>query len=128
MFLGLSDITGEGYMKMYCPKCRDVYNPKLKYHQFLDGAHFGTGFPHMLLMTIPELRPPPPTMKYEAKLFGFKIHPFAFKGQKDEAVNNKPATLIKQQDSIGGGNTSTTNAKLVLVGSLPAKAKAMAKR
>ncbi len=35
-------------IKIYCPRCEDVYAPKKKF-QDVDGAYFGCSFPHILL-------------------------------------------------------------------------------
>lgn len=40
----------------------------------VDGAYFGTTFPHLLLMTYPSLRPAQPTEGYTPRVFGFKLH------------------------------------------------------
>lgn len=61
---GLSDIPGEAMVKVYCPKCIDVYTPKSSRHHHTDGAYFGTGFPHMLFMVHPEYRPKRPTNQF----------------------------------------------------------------
>merc|ERR1711909_182431 len=36
--IGLSDIPGEVMVKLYCPKCQDVYTPKSSRHHHTDGA------------------------------------------------------------------------------------------
>jgi len=35
-------------VKIYCPRCEDVYIPKKKC-QDVDGAYFGCSFPHVIL-------------------------------------------------------------------------------
>ncbi len=55
-------------VKLYCPKCCDVYTPKSSRHHHIDGVYFGTGFPHMLFMVHTELRPPKPTNLFVPRL------------------------------------------------------------
>ena len=40
----------------------------------VDGAFFGTTFPHLLLMTYPSIRPQRPPEQYVPRVFGFKLH------------------------------------------------------
>ena len=40
----------------------------------VDGAYFGTTFPHLLLMTYPGLRPPKQQEAYVPRVFGFRLH------------------------------------------------------
>jgi len=80
--IGLSDQINEAMVKLYCPKCMDVYNPKSSRFAHTDGAYFGTGFPHMLFMVHPEYRPKKPTQQYEARLYGFRIHNIAYQLQR----------------------------------------------
>ena len=54
-------------VKLYCPRCQDVYTPKSSRHHHTDGAYFGAGFPHMLFMVHPECRPKPTANKFVAK-------------------------------------------------------------
>uniref|UniRef100_A0AAV2MDP8 Casein kinase II subunit beta n=1 Tax=Knipowitschia caucasica TaxID=637954 RepID=A0AAV2MDP8_KNICA len=86
---GLSDIPGEAMVKLYCPKCMDVYTPKSSKHHHTDGAYFGTGFPHMLYMVHPEYRPKRPANQFVPRLYGFKIHPMAYQLQLQAASSFK---------------------------------------
>ncbi|KAH8285427.1 hypothetical protein KR054_009140, partial [Drosophila jambulina] len=61
--VGLSDEWGHSNVKLYCPRCRDIFQPRSRC-SLLDGAMFGAGFPHMFFMQLPELRPQPPEEKY----------------------------------------------------------------
>lgn len=55
--VGLSDIPFQSPVKLYCPRCEDLYNPKSSRHGSIDGAFFGTTFPHMLFMVYPHMVP-----------------------------------------------------------------------
>ncbi|XP_020802514.1 suppressor-of-stellate-like protein isoform X2 [Drosophila serrata] len=65
--VGLSDDWGHSNVKLYCPRCRDVFQPNSSCC-LLDGAMFGTTFPHMFFMQMPELRPHPPEEKYVCRI------------------------------------------------------------
>ena len=80
--VGLSDLPGEATVKLFCPRCNEAYAPKSSRHQHLDGAFFGTSFPHMLFAVHPEYRPQAPFAPFTPRCFGFKIHPGAFDEQK----------------------------------------------
>lgn len=53
--VGLSDIPYQKAVKLYCQRCEDIYSPKSTRHGQIDGAYFGSTFPHMLLMVYPNL-------------------------------------------------------------------------
>jgi len=72
--VGLSDVPGEAMVKLYCPKCQDVYIPKSSRHHHTDGAYFGTGFPHMLFMVHPEYRPKSSANQFVARSYVFLSH------------------------------------------------------
>ena len=76
--VGMSDKPGEETVKVYCPRCSEVYSPRLLKHSYVDGAGFGRSFPHMFFMVFPEYRPLRSTEKYTPRLHGFKIHPSAY--------------------------------------------------
>lgn len=75
--VGTSDQPRVRTVKLYCPKCEDLYNPVSSRHTRIDGAYFGTTFPHMLFQVHPHLLPPRSTERYVPRIFGFKIHPSA---------------------------------------------------
>ncbi len=62
--VGLTDVPYEKSVKLYCGRCEDIYSPKSSRHGSIDGAYFGTTFPHLLFLVYPTLIPPktgPPT-------------------------------------------------------------------
>lgn len=87
--IGLSDHPGESMVKLYCPKCQDVYSPKSSRYHHVDGAFFGTSFPHMLFMVHAEYRPKPASTTFVPRLYGFKIHPLAYQLQMEAALQWK---------------------------------------
>ncbi|KAH7291371.1 hypothetical protein KP509_29G014500 [Ceratopteris richardii] len=72
--VGQSDMPRTSTVKLYCPKCEDVYYPRSKYQGHIDGAYFGTTFPHLFLMSYPYMKPVKPTVGYVPRIFGFRIH------------------------------------------------------
>lgn len=72
--VGLSDKPGVASVKLYCPNCEDLYNPKSSRHASIDGAFFGTSFPAMFLQTFPNLVPTHNVEMYVPKIFGFQMH------------------------------------------------------
>lgn len=55
--LGLSDLAYQKAVKLYCPRCEDLYSPKSSRHGAIDGAYFGSTFAHMLFMVYPNMIP-----------------------------------------------------------------------
>ncbi|CAK84846.1 unnamed protein product (macronuclear) [Paramecium tetraurelia] len=77
--IGLCEDLKTARVKVFCPRCEEVYMPKKKCAD-IDGAYFGKSFPQFLLMTYPDLHPkyqllPDTQIKanFEPTLFGFKI-------------------------------------------------------
>ncbi|KAK9052996.1 hypothetical protein SSX86_029626 [Deinandra increscens subsp. villosa] len=82
--LGQSDISRQSNVKIFCPKCEDIYTPQSRFQDSilfsvslrldLDGAYFGSTFPHLFLMTYGHLKPQKTSQDYTPRVFGFKVH------------------------------------------------------
>nr|CCA16806.1 casein kinase II subunit beta putative [Albugo laibachii Nc14] len=72
--VGQSDGPRHTTVNVFCPKCREIYFPKSQRAGQIDGAYFGSTFPHMFLMTHSYLVPAPPTQTYTPRVFGYKVH------------------------------------------------------
>ncbi|XP_033155784.1 suppressor-of-stellate-like protein [Drosophila mauritiana] len=96
--VGLTDVWSQDHVKLYCPSCYDVFEPR-SMSGMLDGAMFGTSFPHMFFMQMPSLRPHPPVEKYVPRLYGFKLHPKALLPPESEESppNYIESTVNKSQ-------------------------------
>ena len=71
--MGTSDVFRTATVKIFCPKCEDIYFPRSKYQGNIDGAYYGTTFPHLFLMTYGYLKPQRSNAAYVPRIFGFKI-------------------------------------------------------
>jgi len=68
---GASDVLGRGCVKGFCPRCCDLYDTP----STLDGASWGTTFPH--LFTQQNIRerwgPFDHKGKFQPRVFGFRL-------------------------------------------------------
>lgn len=71
--IGMSNDIRTSRVKVYCPRCQEVYYPKDKNAE-IDGAYFGVSFPHILLQHFPFLYPLQTHNTYHPKIYGFKVH------------------------------------------------------
>ncbi|XP_024994646.1 casein kinase II subunit beta-1-like [Cynara cardunculus var. scolymus] len=72
--VGQSDVSRQSNVKIFCPKCEDLYTPQSRFQDNLDGAYFGSTFPHLFLMTYGHLKPQKTSQEYVPRVFGFKVH------------------------------------------------------
>lgn len=49
--VGMSEDLSISRVKVYCPKCEEVYVPRIKFVD-IDGAYFGCSFPHIFFQVI----------------------------------------------------------------------------
>lgn len=72
--VGLSDLPRNYTVNVFCPRCHGLFFPKSTRQANIDGAYFGTTFPHLYLMTHPDMIPAKPTQHYQPRVYGFKIN------------------------------------------------------
>lgn len=88
--VGQTDIPGQTLVKLFCLRCQDLYYPKAIHASCtdIDGAYFGTTFPHLFPHIFPECLPSPPKHTYVPRVFGFKVHKTSHQVLK--SMKNKP--------------------------------------
>jgi casein kinase II subunit beta len=72
--VGLSDMPRNYTVNVFCPRCHGLFFPKSTRQANIDGAYFGTTFPHLYLMTHPEIIPVRPSQQYVPRVYGFRIN------------------------------------------------------
>lgn len=100
--IGMSENLRHSRVKVYCPKCEDVYVPKKKCED-VDGAYFGTSFANILLQSYPDLSPKEQPINFVPRIFGFKIH--KKKGSKYyESTTNQKQNFYNAEVKIDNCN------------------------
>jgi len=95
---GISDTPNEESVKLYCPKCEELYHCKSSRHEHIDGAYFGSTFCHLFFLTFPELKMNKSKDVYIPRVFGFRIHKNAYKKSFD-AKRKQHSDKQKKQHS-----------------------------
>ena len=85
--MGLSDDLNNGHVRLYCGNCEDVYLPPREFYRNIDGAFFGTSFPHLFFLNVPKLLIKGDNVedkdrdlvaelqkKYVPKVYGYRLH------------------------------------------------------
>lgn len=89
----MADVPSIQFVKLYCAKCEDLYNPKSTRHSNIDGAYFGSSFQNILFQVYPALVPEKSIARYEPKVFGFKVHAAAalqrWQGKRREEMQQR---------------------------------------
>lgn len=96
--IALSEELSIARVKSYCPKCKDIYVPRMRYID-IDGAYFGCSFPHIFLQAFPDFIPKGKPKLYIPKIYGFTV--FGKKGSKyrGKYINeNNVITNIEEKD------------------------------
>ena len=128
--MGLKDEMGADTVKIFCPKCQCVYHPPPIRSRSngqhgagaagVDGAAFGTTFPHLFLMTFSNLVPDPlpPNSAYVPRVFGFRVHTSAKQripakaieaGKASSKISKAASRKASSQGSRKGENNNDAN-------------------
>mmetsp|Transcript_19634 Transcript_19634/g.41179 ORF Transcript_19634/g.41179 Transcript_19634/m.41179 type:complete len:391 (-) Transcript_19634:210-1382(-) len=136
--VGLKDEIGVDTVKIFCPKCKCVYQPppirtRGGHHSSnsggggaVDGAAFGTTFPHLFLMTFNNLVPDPlpPESAYIPRVFGFRVHQSlrqqSIAGSGSAAAYS--ATVLSHNGRRGGASGGFASQRVANVTSIAAGA------
>ncbi|BGP41873.1 casein kinase 2 regulatory subunit [Rhodotorula kratochvilovae] len=109
---GRSDLPGVDTVKLFCPTCLDMYVPPSSRFQGVDGAFFGTTFPHLLFQSypppsaLPAPQPAPADASaresttpltslakvYVPRIYGFKVSERARSGPRMQWMRMRPRT------------------------------------
>lgn len=112
--VGESDMPRCSTVRIFCPMCWDLYFPRSRNHYSLDGAYWGTTFPHLFLHSYPSVVPQRSKEVYVPRIFGFKIHQSALQVQRnrggegagDKADEEGSATARSRQRQITQGQNN----------------------
>jgi casein kinase II subunit beta len=66
--IGESHLPSKHSAKAFCPKCGDLYAPE---NVRVDGAHFGTAFPHLFLVEYPKFNVKDQFEEFRPTIFGY---------------------------------------------------------
>lgn len=98
--VGQSDQPQKHTVKVFCPRCCEIFYPRSSKNRGTDGAYFGTTFPHLTMMAFADLMPQP-TSQYVPRIFGFKIHSESpSKGGFAKAVENGSSSQGKGEAEV----------------------------
>lgn len=104
--VGQSDIVRESSVKVFCPKCEDIYYPRSSHHKSLDGAFWGTTFPHLLLLSLQDTTNPMHLINRSKQVYVPRIFGFRVRRKEDQQLHQ--LQLAEKKKEKEGENQSAT--------------------
>ncbi|KAJ8651428.1 hypothetical protein O0I10_013033 [Lichtheimia ornata] len=95
---GRYDEAGREGVRLYCPRCMDLYNPPSLISQNVDGAHFGTTYAHLLFQSFNDLVPAPRRHIYQPRIFGFRVNEKSVVGPRMQWLRMRPRECTTGDD------------------------------
>jgi casein kinase II subunit beta len=111
--VGLSDMPRNYTVNVFCPRCHGLYFPKSTRQANIDGAYFGTTFPHLYLITHPEMIPICPMQQYVPRVYGFRINENSLYFRNHNINNNNNEDEQQQQQQNNNNNSGSGAGALV---------------
>lgn len=108
----LTDIPREHVVKLFCPRCREIYNSRSLRHRHLDGAFWGTTFCHLLLMTYLNEFDVKTSPSYTPRIFGFKINEASGLYPEINASNNESQDINNSHENKNNSNSNNNKGNL----------------
>ncbi|KAJ2710575.1 casein kinase 2 regulatory subunit [Coemansia spiralis] len=87
---GRTDVLERDSVKMFCPSCLDIYSPPSSRYQKVDGAYFGTSFPHIFFQAFPSYIPTTHAPIYKPLIYGFAISERSKAGPRMQWLRMRP--------------------------------------
>jgi len=103
--VGLSDLPRNYTVNVFCPRCHGLFFPKSTRQANIDGAYFGTTFPHLYLMTHPDMIPAKPSQTYVPRVYGFKVNQQSLFYKNHEEGPPKKSIDSSSRNSRHGGRS-----------------------
>ncbi|KAF7459201.1 casein kinase ii regulatory subunit protein [Cryptosporidium felis] len=101
--VGITNELRSRRVRVYCPNCQEAYDPRNVNLIDIDGAFFGTSFPHIFLQVYPEYISTSCPEPYYPKIFGFrvfdKLSVVERKGINGEYGKRNQAAMLKARPS-----------------------------
>ncbi|PWN92068.1 hypothetical protein FA10DRAFT_265873 [Acaromyces ingoldii] len=102
---GRSDLPGLDTVKLFCANCVDNYTPPSSRFHAVDGAFFGTTFPHLLFQTYRDLAPSPiapPGTNYSS------LNAHATQTSQQQRQENEEGSSNQNGSAVGSAAAATS--------------------
>merc|ERR1712151_988128 len=103
--VGQSEELRAAKVKIFCPKCEQIYSPKSKFKD-LDASSFGTSFTQTFLQSYPSLVPLDPLRPFVPRVFGFRLHNMKSLITRKIEEDQPKQALHSQQGTTNAGQSS----------------------
>ncbi|KAJ2538023.1 casein kinase 2 regulatory subunit [Coemansia sp. RSA 1933] len=106
---GRTDIAERDSVKLFCPSCLDIYSPPSSRYNNVDGAYFGTTFPHMFFQAFPSLIPLGLELVYTPRIYGFAINEKSKPGPRMQWLRMRPNDDDTDAEGLDTGSDASGN-------------------